>query len=281
MDQFLGESPELREKARDALKEFLRHTKLMETDAVKRANWIQETTNEKLTDTLSVMNGLLQGGRKFQRWEGKAVKSIVSMTGSTDAAELEPPEHAEEEFDKLLTQIKDVITETSMQLCASKLFVGIILSHLFPDANGRTARTVYRLVQNGVLPKDSSYIERTAAVQEISASINNAAIAVLFQKEGVLTSEKEDFTEHYVTTDGISAGLTDHLKYLAVRRVLFVDGNAVPPVIAIETLGPEQRIAYGKAYADIRQAWFWTAQEVVDQYQELIIGKLNDAIPVS
>jgi hypothetical protein len=224
------------------------------------------------------MNGLLRGEEKFQRWEGKAVKAIVGM-GGTESVDLEPPEHSEQEFRELVLKIQHDIQESNIPLQAARLFTGIIFAHMFPDGNGRTARSAYSLIRYGELPNEKSLLKRGPDVQRCSEALSAGGIALCFEKEGVIEGANDPFDEYYLTTDGISAGMTDHLKYLAARRVLIAAQEVAPQVIEFTKLSPEQKVAFDREYAAIRKEFFWMTQEIVTRYLSTVLPMLEDAIP--
>ncbi len=275
------DSPENRKDAVGELHRFLRNTGLEQPDTSKRVEWMKTTSPDKLVDVLSVMNGLLRGEEKFQRWEGKAVKSVVSIGGSAEAVDLEPPEHAEQEFTELILKIQTDVQESNMPLQAARLYVGIIFSHMFPDGNGRTARSVYSLIRYGKVPDTDSFVKRSSEIQRCSEAINAGGIALLFQKEGVIEGVNDPFDEYYLTNGGVSMGMMDHVKYLAARRVLKATQETVPEVIELTSLTSEQKTGFDREYAAIRKEFFWMIQELVNHYTPTVLSMLEDAIPES
>lgn len=273
-----ADSPENRKDAVGELQRFLRHAGLEQPDASKRAEWVKTTGLDKLLDVLSVMNGLLRGEEKFQRWEGKAVKSVVGM-GGTESVDLEPPEHAEHEFRELVLKIQNDIQDSNIPLQAARLYAGIIFAHMFPDGNGRTARSAYSLIRYGELPDEKSFVKRGPDVQRFSEALNAGGMALCFKKEGVIEGVNDPFDEYYLTTDGISMGMTDHLKYLAARRVIMTTQGAIPQTIEFASLSPDQRAAFDCEYAAIRKEFFWMTQEVVTRYTSSVLQMLEDAVP--
>ncbi len=267
-----ADSPEARVDALGELRRFLSHTGLEEADPEKRIEWIKNTDPYKILDILSVINGQLRGLSTFQRWDGKGVKSIVGH-------EMEPPEQAGKELEKLIQQIQSIITNDNLSTQIAKLYTGIIYSHIFPDANGRTARSIYGLLKNGSLPDTQHFVKRGPKIANFANDINSAAMALLFQHEGVTQATDGSYRDYTLTTDGICIDvMTNSLKYLAARRAIHPAEGAAPEDIEFNSLSVEQQRVFAAEYANLRKDFFWATQEVVTNYSDQISKMLEEAL---
>lgn len=274
-----ADSPEARVDALGELKRFLSHAGLEERDPTKRIEWLKNTDPQKILDVLSVINGQLRGTEKFQRWEGQGVKSIVGLGGNSEFAEMEPPEHAEKEFEKLIVQIQNEINEENFPTEIAKLYTGIIYSHMFADGNGRTARAIYGLLKNGALPDAEHFAKRNPKITTFANDIDSAAMALLFKHEGVTEKTDGSYRHYDLTTDGICIDvMTNYLKYLAARRATKQTEGPAPEVIEFDELSPEQKADFVTEYANLRRDFFWSAQEVVTNHPEPIIAAIEEAL---
>ncbi len=260
-------------------KRFLKHTGFDETISEKeKVEWLKKVDYKKFMELLSVTNGLFQSKDKFQRWKDyKVGKNIVSMGGRKENIALEPPEEPEKEFQKLFEEMQENISEENIKRYAAKIYAGIIFSHMFKDGNGRTARSVYTLMNSGVSLGESSIL--ISELGPFCAKLGLYGMLRCFHNYDIKVKEIKEMQENYYTIDTKAGALDwssmDSLKYLAVKAVMEKKNKEIGKVFNMESLDSQEREQYEKEYRDIRKEWFWEIQKGIDEYEGPFVGALD------
>lgn len=255
------------------------------TDPADRVNFIKQTSPEDFFRLLSTANGLLIGG-KTAKWRGEAVKSIVmGMGGSTPVVDFEPPDHAEQEFEKFYQQMRAEIASENLALYSAKLYTAIILSHMFPDGNGRLARNFYSLLRTGNLLNEERSNKRGKDIAVYAVSISQEAMLQVIHKDNISDNhnlfelEKEYIGVDYGDDPSI-LGFAKQMKYVAARRVLVNHSqfDTDQKIIRIDQWPSDLHHEYEDAYQQVRQQCFWEGLTAVDRYSEWCIATLDKAL---
>jgi len=226
-------------------------------------------------DMLFTMNGILLGKKKFQRWEGEIVKSVVSMGGITEDPELEPPENADKEFEKVFEKAQQELTQDNIKEITARIYTGIIFGHMFADGNGRLARNVYAMMSTNQNPKPTTTTKRTIESGEFVLGLQHASYKSLIVEEGL---DIEKYRDYVALKNGISTTDNDILKYIAARRVLKAKGKKVGETIEITELDEQTTEEFKKEYANVRKQFFWKTQETVEGYADWAIEILDTIV---
>lgn len=258
-------SLENREAAFDRFVRFLGHTGVREMGRGAMVDWIRASSFDRFMDLLSVANGLLRGGRGFRRWDGTTVQSILKRGSATD---LDPPDNAVWEFEKLFSDIRGGISVEDVGKHATKLFVGILFAHMFEDGNGRTARAAYLLLKTGRVPGRSVVDSQAREPHPVGKRLNWAAVVGCFRQEGVGVSARDDLFDYHISGfDGFPMGsCAAPLKYLAAARVLRKKGEVAGKMIDVNEFSVDEIAEIDREYAEVRRAWFWMGQRAAEKY---------------
>lgn len=240
----------------------------------EKVAWLKATDFQTFMNLLSRANGKLRNTEKIQRWTGKAAKSVVSGL----SLEMEPPDDAEQDFDEFYAQMQKEISPENLKQWAAKLYIAIVFSHVFHNGNGRTARQTYALLTRSGLPSSNLTLERGKEINQLCANLNSQAIIDVCKKHGIPENE---VSNHYLTADGMSTDMTDHLKYLAAKEMLEDGGVHVDSkTIEFTSLTENQRRAFDKHYSALRHEWYQEALRAVGTFQDYVIQQLDAAIDV-
>lgn len=266
-----------REAGFDAVRAFTQGLGLDDMSLSEKVTWLKEVRFEQFMNLLCRVNGKMTNVDLRQKWTGESVKSVVGM-GSADVVDLDPPEEAHKEFEKLFDQMQAEISEENLDKWAVKIYFGIIFAHMFPDGNGRLSRFAYTTMRCDGVP-DESISTRKEKVGTISIIINLSATAALFKSRGVECDQKahKDFgLEQYLfyAEDGMpDPSYSGYLRYLAAREVLGVGDD----MIRHDQI-PQERIPEFEArYNELKQAWYWEVQSVCDE-DEKLSGVLDEIL---
>lgn len=267
---------QVREDAAARLNRFLEKIGLEKTSDEQRERWLKETDFDAFMDMLFVMNGILAGQQKFQRWEGKITKSMVTMGGlKTEDPDLEPPEQADKEFKKVFEEAQKQFSAQTKKVSAAKLYTGIIFAHMFHDGNGRLARNLYAVMTTGKKPAKEITLTRGRATGEFAFVVSGAAYKSLVQKEGL---DPAKYSEYVATRDGISTTDIDVLKYIAARRVLQRRGVNAGDQIELTELDESTAEDFKREYENVRREMFWETQQVVEEHADWATEQLDKII---
>lgn len=253
-----------------------------------RVDFIKQTEPKDFFRILSVANGLLTNG-KTVKWRGQAVITVVAgMGGSTQVVDLEPPDHAEQEFEKFYQQMRADISLENLALYSAKLYTAIILSHMFPDGNGRLARNFYSLLRAGnVLNKDKSS-NRGRKIAEYASAVSGEAILQVIHKDNISDNNNLfELENEYIGVDygddPSIVGFTKLMKYVAARRVLINHSqfDTDQKIIRIDQWSSDLHREYEETYQQVRQQWFWEGLAAVDKHSEWCIEALDQALVIT
>lgn len=270
------EEQQKRETATDRLNRFLDKIGFESSSEEKRMEWFKEIDFDTFMGMLFVMNGILTGQEKFQRWNGEIVKSVVSVGGlSTEDPDLEPPEHADQEFKKVFEQVQEHISSETKKASGAKLYTGILFAHMFHDGNGRLARNVYAMMTTGENPTKGITTTRGRATDEFAFVVSGAAYKSLIKKEGL---DSENYSDYLAVKEGISLTDIDILKYIAARRVLEAQGKTVGNTIELTELDETTTEDFKKEYEKVRIEMFWETQHIVEDHADWATAQLDQVI---
>lgn len=265
---------QIRASAPEQLQRFLDKIKFDTSSEEEKLAWLRSADFDQFMDLLCVVNGLLTGQEKFQRWEGKITKSVVSMGGFTTATpDLEPPKEADKEFQQVYLRVQETLTDETVKMNAAKLYTGIIFAHMFPDGNGRLARNVYAMMTGGDVRELAT--SRSRSTGEFAMVIGGAAMKALIEKEGLDATQYDTYVALH---EGISTTDMDILRYIAARRVLLQQGSEVGTTIEITTLDPDTQEACRAEYDQVRREWFWETQRIVEDHADWATEKLDEVV---
>lgn len=251
----------------DRTRRFSALTGLEIEDPAARADAMRQISGREFMDVLSVMNGLLRDEQRFQRWDNQPAQTQV---GAWDmlSADLVPPAHADQEFEHLFNDIQSNLSDDqdSINQAAVRLYFGIIGAHMFADGNGRTARAAYYLTKNGKLPDDEAVLDSGATgARRIAEEVNKLAVRELQAEAGLPLdrAEEEDAFVGEEQADNLLAnyGLSQHLKYIAIRRLRQREGldrpeDRAPHSLSLDDQPASIQAGYAQAYEQIRSDWF-------------------------
>lgn len=248
----------------DRFERFTELAGLQIADPESRLAAIKRMDADSFLDVLAVSNGLLRGEEKFQRWSGAAEKVVIS--GAAIGVDLEPPEHAHEIFkcfyDRFVSEL--AANEHDIQKSAVEMYFAIIGAHMFTDGNGRLARAAFHLIKYGKLPDDqSTVLDRTKNIAKAARAVNQGAVKVLFDREGIVTEYLNDVAadenQEEESPIFVCGGLTQQTKYIAARRVVMLQNNEwpeeAPKILKIKNW-PEVRLQqFNEEYETVREEW--------------------------
>ena len=267
---------EQREATVDRLGRFLEKVKFDTSSEMEKIEWLKNIDFDKFMDMLFVINGILKGEKSFQRWKGEIVKSTVSIGGlSVEDPDLEPPEHADQEFKSLFEQVQETLSPDTLKLSAAKLYTGIIFAHMFADGNGRLARSIYAMMTTGEHPAKKMVAVRGRVPNEFAFVMSGEAMKALIGKEDLNT---DNYRDYVVLKHDVSVGDMDVIKYIAARRVFMAKGVDVGDTIEMTTFDDETREAFKQAYENVRREMFWETQALVGDHSEWAIETLDKIV---
>jgi prophage maintenance system killer protein len=252
----------------DRLRSFTRLSGLEVDDPVDRAAAFKDTSPEDILETLANMNDLLRGVDKFQRVGKSALSgSVVGSINPTMPRELVPPDNPTESFLHKIKEIQDTTepTQASLDRAAVGLFFSVVGSHMFSDGNGRTARASYHLLKNGRFPADEDILDRSKTnASNLSESVNEKATMSLMLKAGLPMDRirVSEFKGDDTADDTIVYGLTQHLKYIAIRRLRQQEGlldpnsDSPPSKYSVDQQSEAVKSGFKDAYAAVRDEWY-------------------------
>ncbi len=174
------------------------------------------------------------------------------------------------------------IDASNIEQWSSKLYAGIIFSHMFANGNGRLGRSAYAFMKTGTLPEKDKLIRRDPKIQDMCIRLNVQAIADMVKKEGI--SESDDINvllEFYANEkEDVGIGYFGTIKYITARRVLqrrdlFQEGQKV---IFGDKWPPELMAEFEQEYERVKTEWFWETQQVVEDYDEWIREQLDASL---
>ncbi|MBS3167737.1 Fic family protein [Candidatus Woesearchaeota archaeon] len=252
----------------------------------QKIDFLKSIDADKLFDILSVSNGLLRDTFSFNRWRARREEKVI-VTSRVMGTPIEPPDNSSDEFRKLFYMMRQSLSIKNIDRWAVKIYMGIIFSHMFPDANGRLARNAYFIFRsNGLLDEEKSR-KRTREVLKVAEFVNLNTILELLKKDGVKLSKDnywwwaadEDYEgEGDVFVD---RGYTQQLKFIAARRVLIKFGryNGENYLgINKKCMSDEELDNYKDEYQKIRLRWFWICISVADKNYKQLMELLDNVI---
>ncbi len=271
----------------DRFERFTELAGLQVADPEARIDAIRGTSADQFLDLLSVSNGLLRGEEKFQRWGGESAK--VRVSSAVLGVALEPPERSHEMFQGFYKKFSDELepSERGMQKSAVEMYCAIIGAHLFDDGNGRLARGAYYLVRYGELPEDQGKIlERTSKIVNAAERLNQGAVKVLFDQEGLEEGEDYVYLNDLAADDMqseddplfVDGGLTQQTKYLAARRVLKANNqwpDPAPKLLKTKDWPDALKQQFDEEYEQIREAWLAAYIDVSGKFAPWIAKQIE------
>ena len=276
---------ESQEQSNDRLRRFAEHTGLEIADHQQRLQALASLESEQFIDLLSVGAGILRGEKRFSRWdedtaEGSVVQSAVM------GEDLVPPEESHKHFAEFFNRLKDQMAAEpeAVNKYAVELYFAIVGSHMFPDGNGRVARTMYHLVKDGKLPSEQAIFTRTPGVSEASKLNNQEAVKQLLDREGLSYKYINDFQareDYDPEVKGFqSGGLSQTLKYIAAKRVLESSGawdpDNPPKLVGLKKWSETDKSAFTEAYKDVRDEWFYAYIDAAAEYEGFYSERLSE-----
>ncbi len=269
-----ADSKESRDQNHELFVKFLEKHGIDTMSMEDKVDWIKKTPFEDVMAVVTRMNGRLAKGEKAQTWTGQATKSVVSMGGSSEYPDLEPPEHAEEELRLFYEKMQTEITPETTKDWAAKSYLATVFAHAFSDGNGRVSRNIYYLLsKEGVPPKEVTN-SRGREIMYICKVANLMATAELFKKNGITLEEGRESAQldEYDLVDNGAPIAHDmlYLKYLAARTVLESEGNdmSLNKEIDFTLFTDEQKSKFESNYKNLRQEWYHEVPKVYDKYKE-------------
>lgn len=277
--------------------------------AQTRVQLLKQLPAENFMEILTVGNSKLRGD--YQRWKrdfhGEPPRAVV-MNGMQESPDLEPPEHSEQEFLKLYQQMQKELTTANLGVWATKLYAGVIFSHMFPDANGRLSRNLFSWITTGELAKEDLATKRGSIVVQFAEFLNRRSIERMLDREtgqrfdyrssgglGIARAYQTD-ERHTVNFDS-EQGLTARLKYLAAKRAGILDArtNQIPTgkssdvaacygdgslvaiddnneyhQISTQPWSEEEQSRFKNEYQNVRIDWFDEIQKIIDTNGRLL-----------
>ena len=260
---------------------FARKTGLDIATKEDKVRWIKSASAEQFLDIVSISNSLLRGLKKFLRWRKFEPSDDIVVENKLGVTELQPPQNSHKIFEEFFNLMKDNISTKNIDIWALKLYFAIILLHIFPDGNGRTARNAYfALKSTGLLDETKS----TVRVHEINQAITfliTSVILVQFEREGINVKNFRDVEYYRAEKDPIiyATGWTSHLKYLAAKRV----------IQSRNMYSGQQEIVYGNwasemiekfeiEYVKVRVELFWIAMSMLEKLPDRFFKKLDSIL---
>lgn len=222
-------------------------------------------------DLLAGMNWSLRWVPALQRRKNEIAYTIVPN-------HMEPPEHADKELETVFNEIKSTISEDNITASASKLYLGIVFSHLFPDGNGRTARNIYFLMTRWELPPKELITNRPKWIGTFCTDISTRAMYKCFVSYGVKVKQPEEIVQYYTLEWGVSTNIMDHLKYLAIREISYNHNTQLGNTFELTNLPSDQRKEYQEKYNKIKHDWYSEIQKTVDEHPERVIDSLEGCL---
>ena len=152
---------------------------------------------------------------------------------------------------------------------------------MFPDGNGRLARSAYSLLSKETQPTSEIIKSRGETTGRFAAIVTQESNKGLLDKEGL---EYENYYDYYTTKGGVSTSDMDTLRYIAARRALIADDveeTKIGKKIARESLTSNQAQKAIEEYEKVRKEFFWETQNFIDTYPDWATQYLDDIVSTS
>ncbi len=252
-----NESPEARENGHNSTNDWLEKLGINKMSVEDKIYFIKNTDFKKFLDLISVLNGKLANIDKIQRWSGKSCKKVVisSLAGNSSPV-YEPPDDVLVRLECIYEKMRKEINTSNYRQSAMLLHHAITFSHLFGNANGRTARKIYYLLTSSENVERHNNVEsRPTSLDAVLHALEEISLENILTRNGVGTAD--NWHQFRVTKKGQSIGLSDHLKYLAARRVLVKNGEfKQQEIIDLSTFNTAESSDFNVEYETLRGEWF-------------------------
>lgn len=251
------ESLEARHSGHDSSNRWLKNLGINNMSLAGRIDFIKKTDFKKFLELISILNGKLANIDEIQRWAGQSFKKIViSSLAGENSPVYEPPDDVIDRLEIIYERMRKEINESNYKKWAHLLHHAIAFSHIFRSANGRTARKVYYLLNS------PDAVERHANVENRPYNLNGEqtylrekSLENILIRNGV--GAQDDWYQFRVTKRGKPIGSSDHLKYLAAKRVLERSQKfKQQEIIDISEFNPTEVEEFQEEYRILREEWF-------------------------
>lgn len=306
------DSQEVRQSGYDKLDRFLKIGEAIAGEGNSivapeaRVHLIKNMSADNFLDILYSANGLLRGdkpdnGILIRQEDVTSVPKMEVKSALTTAPEIDPPEDGVELMKDWFERAKQDVTLETLDKFAIQTYSAIVFLHLFPDANGRTARNAFYYLSEGKLP-DAANQERPYLISKFCELINLNTIKSLLEDEG-LTKFKEYSGNDKLLGD-YAEGESVKLRFLAIKKAGLLEkrlnGNHLEDIYAAYGSGEvkgvaennqlfshtgepwteEENIKYQEAYKQVRKDWFLKLMYLVGEDSDQTSQFLKDILEV-
>lgn len=210
------------------------------------------------------------------------------IQGSQIIDSVEPPSNAQEILIEFIQQMQNNINMENCKTWFVKLYIMIILCHIFPNANGRTGRFLYSKLNN-FKTENNIIVERPEEIEKFCDYLNNLGIINLYKKLGIIENSENSYSDdrrsvtrvfynHYDDSEYGLYGTNTGLKLLALvlnkkDKIKIEKGETFTG--NLEIFASEE---YKKAFDKVGQLHIQETLNSIDKDTEFFINWLNQIL---